>query len=212
MSRNDDYRKLQKKSVEIDGDKILIVTEGQKTEPQYFKFLISKYNINKNVKILKRSSASDPSSVLSAAKEAQEQENNENDIGYDIIYCVFDRDQHTNFEQVKNVIEETDNFKAIISIPCIEYWFLLHFDKSSKSFLKTGKKSPCDNCISELKKHVGDYKKNNTEIFDKLKDKTETAIKNAELIITDAESHGNYNPSTQVHILVKKLQGLKKKN
>ena len=44
-------------------------------------------------------------------------------------------------------------FKVIINNPALEFWFLLHFEMTSKYF------SSCDEAIKQLKKHLPDYEK-----------------------------------------------------
>lgn len=46
---------------------------------------------------------------------------------YDEIWCVFDVDEHPNLDQA--VVMARDNeIKLAISSPCLELWFLLHFE------------------------------------------------------------------------------------
>ncbi len=48
-------------------------------------------------------------------------------------------------------------FEDILSVPCFEYWFILHFCYTCSPFLPSGNKSAADNVVSELKKHLPDY-------------------------------------------------------
>ena len=98
---------------------------------------------------------------------------------------------------------------AITSVPCFELWLLLHFKKSTKSYVREGSKSPADCLIADLKKHHPNYEKSNSNYFDELKENLDTAIKNAEHSIdeglkTEPRKH-HINPSTLVHELVKVL-------
>ena len=45
---------------------------------------------------------------------------------HDQIWCVFDRDEHRTFAEAIALAERNDIFLAI-SNPCLELWFLLHF-------------------------------------------------------------------------------------
>jgi len=72
------------------------------------------------------------------------------------------------------------NVIIIVNNPCLEFWILLHFEKTSKYF---------DNCKSaekQLKKHLKDYEKSkkyytkqDNDIYLKLRPHLSTAIKNA---------------------------------
>ncbi len=83
----------------------------------------------------------------------------------------------------KTLEKKTNNVIIVVNNPCLEYWFLLHFENTCKRF---------ENCAAaekELKKHIKDYTKNkkyftrpNNDIYLKLKPHQETAIKNAQAI------------------------------
>lgn len=46
---------------------------------------------------------------------------------YDQIWCVFDRDEHPNFESAVDLAAR-HGIRVAVSNPCIELWFLLHFE------------------------------------------------------------------------------------
>ena len=71
--------------------------------------------------------------------------------------------------------------RVIVNNPCLEFWFLLHFEYTAKSF------SDYDELAKELKKHIKDYDKNegyykpkNNDIYSKLKPYLNTAIKHSD--------------------------------
>ncbi|MDX2245772.1 MAG: RloB family protein [Bacteroidia bacterium] len=73
----------------------------------------------------------------------------------------------------KNVIIITNN-------PCVEFWFLLHFEKTSKLF------DTCGKAETQLKNHLKDYEKTqryftkqDNDIYLKLKPYLKTAISNS---------------------------------
>ena len=86
------------------------------------------------------------------------------------------------FKGYVNKLNKLDNVKIIINTPCLEYWFLLHFNDKGK-YLQT-----CDSVVQELKKIelLKDYKKSHTyyfkynnDIYNKLKPNLVSAIANA---------------------------------
>jgi hypothetical protein len=90
----------------------------------------------------------------------------------------------TRLDEFKNYYKGIDNDKVatIINNPCLEYWFLQHFVKTSKYFSK------CDDVEKDLKKYIKDYEKegffyNNCNgrkgIYSLLKPKLKTAIVNS---------------------------------
>ncbi|HEH5157171.1 TPA: RloB domain-containing protein [Campylobacter coli] len=173
-------RKTRRKENEV----ILIVCEGEKTEVDYLRQLKDYLKLN-NVRIDIFSSKNP--SPLQVVKFAEEKNK---DDSYDKVYCVFDKDTHSDFDKAKQKCEKY-NFEAIISNPCFEFWILLHFTYTTKPF---GTNSPCGELIdNNLRTYIKDYSKdyNFTSI---IKDKLNTAINYAQKANKEAESN-NYTSS-----------------
>ncbi len=192
-------------------DKVLIVTEGKKTEPEYFNDLKKYYRINSANIEIDGNSDSSPESVVKYGKKLYEDERSTGDA-FDRVYFVFDKDTHLTYPQALDEIKRyrrKNTFFAINSIPCFEYWLLLHFIYTTEPFLATGRLSAADQVIHKLKKHYPDYDKSASGLFSKLYDKLETATANAINALQAAEQTGTDNPSTRVHELVEYLQNIK---
>ncbi len=192
-------------------DKVLIVTEGGKTEPRYFVELKNFYEINSaNIKI-DGNSGSTPESVVKYGRELYRQERDTGDP-FDRVYFVFDKDTHNTYQQALKTIENLapkNTFFAINSVPCFEYWLLLHFIYTTEPFSATGKLSAADHVIKRLKNYCPNYDKSASALFTKLYDKLETAKVNAVNALQAADQTGTDNPSTRVHELVEYLQNIK---
>ena len=187
-------------------DRVLIVCEGGRTEPLYFDELVVHYRLSTaNIKVV--GSGSDPHTVVQEAKELQKQERRQGER-YDKVYCVFDRDEHPAFDNASRDAED-NGLELARSWPCFEFWLLLHFDGSRRPYTNQGGRSPCDNCIHDLRSHLPGYEKTTPGLFRKLEGRLEDAKRNAVHAITDAEGAGESNPSTEVHKLVDYLQSLK---
>lgn len=185
---------------------MLIVCEGKKTEPTYFRDLIRIYRLTAaNVKIA--GVGVDPQTVVDKAKERQETEQRTED-GYDRIFCVFDRDEHESFDTASRDAAQ-HGFQLARSWPCFEYWLLLHFALERSPYTRAGKKSPAANCVSKLKKHYPSYTKAGEGVFAALQSKLDTAIGNAQKALRDATNTNEYNPSTEIHCLVEYLKSLR---
>ena len=185
-------------------DRILIVSEGKKTEPLYFNDLKDHYQLNM---VEVKGSGSTPTSVVRKAKKISEEERKINGDDFNYVYCIFDRDIHTDFERAK----ELANNYGIITIcswPCFEFWFHLHFGYSRKPFDTSGGKTSSKNCSDELKKLLPNYNKNAVGIFQLLIDRLEDAKKNSIKALKDAKDTQNPDPSTEIHKLVEYLQFL----
>ncbi len=114
----------RKKSAREPYDRVLIVCEGTKTEPQYFAGMVRHYKLSTaNIKVVGQ--GADPLSIVKKAKELSRQER-DHEENYDVVFCVFDRDEHTNFETA-TAAANSSNLRLSRSWPCFEFWFLLHF-------------------------------------------------------------------------------------
>lgn len=87
------------------------------------------------------------------------------------------------FIQYKGVIEKKHkNVIVVINQPCLEFWFLIHFELTTQQF------SNCDEAGKKLKKYLIDYAKTekyftkqDNDIYLKLKPFLKTAISNSKI-------------------------------
>ena len=203
---------LRQKAKRAPYARILIVCEGSKTEPNYLKELIDHYKLNSANIEVDGNSGSDPQSVFNYAKRRYREERKKHDA-YDRVFCVFDKDQHLNYQQAKDKIstlKPNGVFKAITSIPCFEYFLLLHFKFTEKPYQGTGSKSACDCIIQDLSCYIQNYSKGDSELFAKTKDRLDDAIRNCKKAQAAAQATDTDNPSTLMHELIEYLRALEK--
>lgn len=187
-------------------DRVLIVCEGSKTEPWYFQALKNQYRLSTaNVEIY--ASGSDPSSLVNKAKSLRDDEKRRGDR-YDLVYCVFDRDEHAHFDAASDKACFAE-LKLARSWPCFEFWLLLHFTYHRRPYAPSGNRTAAENCVRELRQHLPDYTKGNAGVFEALEDQMEIAKSNAGRALLDVKATGRCYPSTEVHYLVAYLQALK---
>ena len=100
-------------------------------------------------------------------------EENESPKGKKSPLKIFDEYRNDLFKNYPNVV-------VIVNNPCIEFWFLLHFEKTSKYF------NTCSGAETQLKKHLKNYEKTqkfftkqNDDIYLKLKPNLKTGIANS---------------------------------
>ncbi|MGC1396347.1 MAG: RloB family protein [Coleofasciculaceae cyanobacterium] len=173
--------------------RFLIVCEGEKTEPNYFR----RFRVPKNVaEINIQGLGENPSKLVKSAKELKIQEE------YDQVWCVFDRDDWT-VEDFNNAIKnaEEQGFRVAYSNEAFELWYVLHFE-----YLNTG--IPRSKYFSKLTSLLGkNYQKNSEMLYDDLLEKQSVAIRNAEKLINSYEPRTPVydNPCTTVHLLVQEL-------
>jgi len=193
-------------------DIVLIVCEGEKTEPYYLEALRNILRLsNANIRICGKECGSAPISVVDFALK----EFNSNRGIYNKVYCVFDKDKHASFSAAKDKILATKlpdgaTMHAIISVPCFEIWILLHFAYTTRSFTAAVHSSNCALVVSELKRHIPNYEKGNNNVYDLIRDNTDIAIERAKQLETFHLTSGADNPSTKVYELIEYLKSLKK--
>jgi len=203
-------------------DHVLIVCEGEKTEPYYFEEIRVHLDLDSaNIKI-DGSCDSSPKSVVDYAEEVFIKERVKAG-NYDRVFCVFDRDQHETFDYALNKINsmnielknteysKEDVFMAIRSIPAFEYWFLLHFIPSTKSYSPLETKSVGDQVIDDLKIYIPNYEKKQKGIYKYSVDNMliDGAKAHSKRIFENSKNTGDINPSTNVHELIEYLENLK---
>lgn len=186
-------------------DRVLIVCEGKKTEPKYLRDLVDRCRLS-NANVVIEGIGSEPRKVVATAKTLEKKERRLGE-SYDVVYCVFDRDQHAHFDSASQEARDA-RLKLARSWPCFEYWLVLHFVYHRRPYARSGNKSATQNCVRDLKKRLHGYTKGMADVYEKLEDRLETAKSNAKRALSDAAATGRPNPSTEVHLLVAYLQAL----
>jgi len=179
---------------------IIIVCEGEKTEPIYFNNIRDKKRLHSvNVRIIPN-----PGSSLLIVKRAIDERKcipKEEKKDYE-VWCVFDVEQKGHNPSFNEAVQKAKNngLKLAISNPCFEYWYLLHFEPTSRSFID------CKDIITQLKVHIKSYQKA-ISIYPNIEDNTSIAIENANSLRKSSENNWEDfpNSSTGVDFLVKKI-------
>lgn len=127
---------------------------------------------------------------------------------------MFDRDDHKDFHNALNKaqslhqkIRKDDGklvtFRAIPSIPCFEFWLLLHYEDVTALF-------PRNEVMKKLKTHYPDYEKNAQDVWNHTKDNFDVASKRAAKLMAAPSPHSDDLPYTAIGDLVEILMKLKK--
>jgi len=174
----------------------LIVCEGEKTEPNYFKsFKLSSATVKvegcgMNTQSLVRKTMAFRENALKNGEQ------------YDEVWCVLDRDDfpQQNFNEALKLAQK-EQIKVAYSNEAFEIWYLLHFHYFKAALHRNIYKKKLSSLLGYP------YKKNCSTMYNELLDKQQTAIKNAETLLNtyNPNDPGNDNPSTTVHHLVKEL-------
>lgn len=135
---------------------ILIVCEGEKTEPQYFEGF-KRFCRNPRVDIAIAPEHGAPIRLVEYARDrlketraAARRERDQN-LEYDAVWCVFDVDQHAGVGEARQMAIDNAIYVAI-SNPLLELWLLLHFRDNPG--MQSGQK-----IYELLREHVPDYDK-----------------------------------------------------
>lgn len=209
MKNNNISRKDILKSKRQAPANYLIVCEGKKTEPNYFnglkKKINEKYGNKVDVLIPNIDIKGTGMNTTSLVKYTQKTVNRANKV-YGQVWVVFDKDDY-NDEQFDLAVDNC-NYNVAWSNPNFELWLLAHFKKVNRYVSK-------DDVLQELskefqKKGLGDYTKNDVNIFEKVtnKERLHTAIKNCEYMeeLTKDGQASQRNPMTKVYKIVDGLK------
>lgn len=178
--------------------RVLLVCEGKKTEPNYFKSLKKDLKLTSvNIEI-----AGAKGKALELVRYAIGRRVDE----FDVIWCVFDKDDCTE-DQFREALKlaKTNKLSVAYSNESFELWLILHFTSSVRGV----KRKDYGNKLTSL---LGkSYNKNKDYYFDVLS-KQDTAIKNAEILLRQYPKPNPFEdtPSTTVVNLVKELKELAK--
>jgi hypothetical protein len=108
---------------------LLVFVEGLRTEEIYLTYWRRRYRDRVRVEI--DDYRGGPLQLVERAVDAQRIEARDERKGrgraHDQIWCMFDRDEHPNFAQAIDLAER-HGINLAISNPCLELWFILHFE------------------------------------------------------------------------------------
>jgi hypothetical protein len=179
----------------------LIVCEGEKTEPNYFR----SFPVDRN--LIKLKIEGEGKNTKSLVEKAIELKNDTEYHETNRFWCVFDRDINgKNSHDAQNfnaamTLAKNNGIKVAYSNDAFELWYLLHFH-----FYNTGiSRNNYQNMLTKLLGH--EYQKNSETIYEELKSKQQDAIKHAKRLLLeyDRPNPESDNPSTTVHLLVEEL-------
>jgi len=204
--------KRERKSLKEYKNSILIVCEGEQTEPNYFK----KFPVA-NIRVVTIGIGTSNITLIENAIDIWKTKADEGKY-FESLWCVFDRDDfpQANYNQAfKNISTEGNRLnrryhkktgrKIKVNIAysneAFELWYLLHFNYIDSALSR----SQYQSMLSKRMKRK--YIKNNPDMYRLLNEYQQTAIENAkklEINIEGASKH-NHNPSTTVYKLVEEL-------
>ncbi len=223
MARDNSPRERQRKRLERKQnqresyDRILIVTEGSKTEPNYFAEIRNFHRLHgTNVKVAPSALGTQPIQVVQYAKQLFDKGDPTKQIqprAFDHVYAVFDRDDHPTYHEalafaallngkLRNDEKQPVAFQAIASVPSFELWLLLHFEDIFAPIHR-------DEVLRRLKRLIPEYEKGRNGTFEQTRPFLSAAIERAERLAARFTAYTEPQPYTAVVDLVKRLTTLK---
>lgn len=208
---------VRRKAQRASYDRILIVSEGSCTEPNYFREIRAAHRLHSaNVQVRHSELGTQPLQVVDFALELFLKGDPAKGIrprAFEQVYALFDRDDHQTYHaaltkaqvqdrRLKNDLNQPVRFEAIASVPCFELWLLLHFEDVLAPLHR-------DEVHARLKHHLPRYEKGGGGHYTALIDRLPVAAERALQLATHANAFDGHAPYTQVGQLVAFLTAIK---
>ena len=151
-------RQAQRRQASLQGRyRICILCEGKVTEVQYFE------SIKRELGLSSVTIHYVPLQEMKRRIQAMIRE----DPDMDKIWCVVDDDERPSVATFTGWLSGQSKrasngaqIASAVSVPCFEYWLLLHFKNTNKSYRAVAAgSSACKQVIQELQKHLPNYDK-----------------------------------------------------
>lgn len=189
-------------------DRVLIVCEGRKTEPNYLNEIRTLLRIAPvHFKIMQSLYGTQPLQIVECAIDEFNKTKS-----FERVYAVFDRDDHDTYanaihkaeafsNKLKNNERKPVQFIAIASVPCFELWLLLHF-ADIKAWLHRNE------ALERLRQFIPGYEKGSNDVYSRTANLIETATGRAKWLKGNFSRLPGNDAYTDVHELVAHLQSL----
>lgn len=208
-------RERQNRNFSLSPEHHLIVSEGIKTEPNYFKALAKNINDNRSfparekvdfIRFHIEGVGKNTRDVFDDAVEmAQEIEKRES-VRIRKVWVVYDKDDfpHDRFNVVEELCkkqssDETQYF-ALWSNQCIELWFLLHFEYCNTALHRSDYERKLDNYLKSCG-YSEKYEKNSEKMFEWLLPYIDEAMRNSKRLFatySEEATSAKKDPATVV--------------
>ncbi len=210
-------RKAAKEARRASYARILIVTEGSKTEPLYLEEIRTAHQLHSaNVEVRPGQLGTAPIQVVRYAQKLFENGDLLKGIrpkSFDQVYAVFDRDEHDSYFNALHLAQSLDgklrnderasvSFKAIASIPSFELWLLLHYEDIQAPIHR-------DEVLRHLVQHIPGYEKGAGGTFAISCKRLEAAMQRAQALAAKFNAYTDPEPFTALHELVALLTSLR---
>lgn len=183
---------------------LLVFVEGRRTEDDYLTYWRRLHRRDVAVTIADQQGT--PKTLVAAAVAEQrasaKDARNRRGVAWDEIWCVFDVDEHPALHEA---IEQAraNGIGLAISNPCVELWFVLHFEDQTAYIDRR-------HAQSRSKDLLGCDKALTDDALELLADRYDDAVARAVALDRKHEGDGSppgHNPSSQIWRLVERIRG-----
>lgn len=224
MARDNSSKERQKKQLErkqgrrASYDRILIISEGSKTEPNYFREIRSAYRLHTaNVEVRPSELGTAPIQVVQYAHDLFINGDSHKNIqprAFEKVFAVFDRDSHESYHQalalaaslhgkLRNDTKQIISFQAIASVPSFELWLLLHYEDIQAPLHR-------DDVFRRLRQYIPNYEKGADNTFTNTRQDIAIATERAERLAERFSAYTDPEPFTAIVELVQLLTKLRR--
>lgn len=190
--------------------RFLIVCEGERTEPNYFRELVKdKYSEVRSEDIIGEGRST--CALVKKTEEVKERLEHQRQLKFDRVWVVFDKDDFNDFNEAI-ALAEKKGFMAAWSNEAFELWYLLHFVYLDAAISRADYIKKLENEIRKIKGY-GDYayKKNDVGIYSllqKIGDEPQAKLRAAKLrsMFYDTKDYKSHKPCTRIDVLVDELE------
>ena len=181
--------------------RVIIATEGEKTEPRYIGAFLRLHGLA-NVRV--EPTGSDPRAVVERAIELKRGANaNRRGSAAATVWAVFDRDEHPRFEEARQLAQSA-GIRLATSNPCFELWAVFHYQDHAAPIGR-------HDCQRLLEKLCKGYRVGRGKVFndqDAIRANHDAAVQRAKRSLREREmeGHSGGNPSTSMHLLMESIR------
>ena len=182
--------------------RIVIVTEGQRTEPEYLKNF-ARIHSAKTVEVIPIGIGAEPKAVVRRAVDELQKVKKDPLRRHDSVWAVFDRDEHQRFYEAKD-LASAHGVRLALSNPCFELWGIFHYRDWDASVDR-------HECQRILEEHCSTYSSSGSKLFidqEAIRENHYSAVERGKksLIRRREEDDPEGNPSTAMHLLTEHIE------
>ncbi len=202
-------KRRQDREILIQPEYHLIVTEGTKTEPQYFQVIQTTINQQYQGRIQLDIYGEGDNTIHLFEKAKSLAVSSQNT--YKHVWVVYDTDDfpaariNKTAELCQSASNEETTYHAVWSNQCIELWYLLHFCYFHADIARSGYWPKLTEWLKNI--GAGAYEKNRTDMFYILRPFMDIAIVNAKKLdeLNVGKPPASAAPGTKVYELIERL-------